>query len=98
MIVRGHERTPRNAHLFLTLARLGNVVRRLPTHQGIHLDPGGLLYSERHFPGETGLAIEQTGQGRPRDMELRLRTEARTWPEGHLRNGLRRRIGAKPGL
>jgi hypothetical protein len=38
-------------------------------HQRIHLDPEGLLDAERHFPGATGLAIEQTGQRRPRDAQ-----------------------------
>jgi hypothetical protein len=55
------QRNARNADLFLALASLGNVVRRLHTDQRIHLDSEGLLDAERHFSGEIGLAIEQTG-------------------------------------
>ena len=40
----------RHTDLFLALARLGNVVRSLHTHQCIHLDSEGLLDAERHFP------------------------------------------------
>jgi hypothetical protein len=57
----GQHRNARHSDLIFTLTGLGNVVRRLHTHQRVHLHSKGFLDTERHIPGEVGLAIEQTG-------------------------------------
>jgi hypothetical protein len=42
----------RHTDLIFSLACLGNVVRRLHTHQRVHLYSRGFLDAERHIPGK----------------------------------------------
>jgi hypothetical protein len=54
-----------------TLALPGpcDIVRSLHAHEGIHPDAEGLFDTQRHIPGQVGLAVEQAGQGRPGNLE-----------------------------
>ena len=51
-LMRGSQQgNARHTDLFLALARLGNVVGRLHTHQRVHLHSKSFLDTERHIPG-----------------------------------------------
>ncbi len=54
-----------------------DVVRRLHTHVHVHLDSKGFLYAELHLPGKISLAIDQTGQCRPREAQRHRRSRHR---------------------
>lgn len=58
--------------LLLTLAGLGDVVRRLHPHERVHLYSKSFLNTKRHIAREARLAIQQAGQRRPRDPEALL--------------------------
>jgi hypothetical protein len=47
------------SNLFLALARLGNVVRRLHTHQRIHLYSKGFFDTERMSPDRSALPLSK---------------------------------------
>jgi hypothetical protein len=51
----------RYTDLILTFARLGNIVRRLHTHQRVHLYSKGFLDPERHVPERSALPLSRLG-------------------------------------
>ena len=65
---------PPYVNLLLAFAGSRDVVRRLHTHERIHLHAEGLLYAERHVPRKIGPTVKQARQA-IREAQLRRRLQ-----------------------
>ena len=53
----------------LALPGPGDIVGSLHAHERVHLDAKSSFQTERHIPGQVGLAIEQAGQSGPGNLK-----------------------------